>query len=298
MGNFFAELRRRHIYRVGAAYAVVAWVLTQLVGVLMPVFDLPAWIARALLLFLAIGFLVALQLAWIVEAAPAAAGQKGKHGPAPHASDGRVDWILAGALAIVIAIFAYQQFGPAPATRTAEQQQAGVAAARAASATQADAISIAVLPFANMSGDATQEFFSDGMTEEITSALAKVPDLRVVARTSAYQFKAQNRDIQSIGQQLHASHFIEGSVRKAGDRVRITVQLIKADDGTHIWSEDYDRQLTDIFATQEDIADAIKVDQKLTKATLSRLAADGHVKGLGAGPGRRWGLPGRAKEAL
>ena len=114
-----------------------------------------------------------------------------------------------------------------------------------------------------MSGDARQEFFSDGMTEEITSALAKVPDLRVVARTSAYQFKAQNRDIQSIGQQLHASHFIEGSVRKAGDRVRITVQLIKADDGTHIWSEDYDRQLTDIFAIQEDIARAITTSLRM-----------------------------------
>ena len=101
------------------------------------------------------------------------------------------------------------------------------------------------------------------MTEEITSALAKVPDLRVVARTSAFQFKAQNRDIQSIGQQLHATHFIEGSVRKAGDRVRITAQLIKADDGTHIWAENYDRELTDIFAIQEDIARAITTSLRM-----------------------------------
>src|SRR5205085_11237445 len=118
-------------------------------------------------------------------------------------------------------------------------QQAGVAVARSVAASLKGAISIAVLPFANMSGDAGQEFFSDGMTEEITSALAKVPDLRVVARTSAFEFKGKNRDIQSIGQQLHATHFIEGSVRKAGNRVRITAQLIKADDGTHIWAEDY-----------------------------------------------------------
>jgi len=114
------------------------------------------------------------------------------------------------------------------------------------------AVSLAVLPFANLSGDTSQEFFSDGVTEEITSALARIPDLRVVARTSAYQFRSQNRDIQTIGQQLNATHFIEGSVRKAGERVRITAQLIKADDGVHIWTETYDRQLTDIFAIQEE----------------------------------------------
>src|SRR5262249_55236284 len=125
-------------------------------------------------------------------------------------------------------------------------------------------ISLVVLPFANMSGDASQEFFSDGMTEEITSALAKIRDLRVVGRTSAFQFKGQNQDLRTIGQQLHATHLIEGSVRKAGDRVRISVQLIKADDGTHIWTEDYDRNLTDIFAIQEDIAQAIAASLRVS----------------------------------
>src|SRR4029077_1085500 len=136
-------------------------------------------------------------------------------------------------------------------------------AARAAAASPIGVISLAVLPFVNLSSDKEQEFFSDGITEEITAALAKVPDLRVVARTSAFQFKAQNRDIQGIGQQLHATHLIEGSVRKAGTRVRITVQLIKADDGTHIWSEDYNRELTDIFAIQEDIARAITTSLRM-----------------------------------
>jgi adenylate cyclase len=156
----------------------------------------------------------------------------------------------------------YQQFAASQAVRTAQQQQAGVEAAREASAAQAG-ISIVVLPFDNLSGDTAQEFFSNGMTEEITAALAKVPDLRVVARTSAFQFKAQNRDIQSIGQQLHASHFIEGSVRKEGNRVRITVQLIRADDGTHLWAENYDRELTGIFAIQEDIARAIATSLRM-----------------------------------
>src|SRR5258706_121723 len=113
------------------------------------------------------------------------------------------------------------------------------------------------LRLANMSGDASQEFFSDGMTEEITSALAKVPDLRVVARTSAFQFKDEKKDMRAVGQALGATHLIEGSVRKEGNRVRITAQLIEAEDGTHIWTENYDRELTGVFAVQEDIATAI-----------------------------------------
>jgi TolB-like protein len=131
---------------------------------------------------------------------------------------------------------------------------------RFASASQESAIqsiSIAVLPFINMSGDATQDFFSDGITEEITAGLARIPDLRVVARTSAFQFKGENKDMRAVGHALGATHLIEGAVRKAGTRLRITAQLIKTDDGTHMWSESYDRELTDIFAIQEDIATAI-----------------------------------------
>ena len=125
------------------------------------------------------------------------------------------------------------------------------------SQSQPTAISIAVLPFANMSGDATQEFFSDGMTEEITAALTKVPNLRVVARSSAFQFKGQNLDARVVGQSLSVTHLLEGAVRKAGDRVRITAQLIRTQDGTHIWSENYDRKLPDVFSIQESIAQAI-----------------------------------------
>jgi TolB-like protein len=157
---------------------------------------------------------------------------------------------IAAVLVVGVAFTSYLQLAPS-GTREAALP------AQAVATLPTGAISIAVLPFNNLSGDAGQEFFSDGVTEEITAALAKVPDLRVIARTSAYQFKAQNRDIQSIGRQLHASHVIEGSVRRAGDRLRITVQLVEATGGTHLWSETYDRQLTDIFAVQEDIARAI-----------------------------------------
>jgi adenylate cyclase len=247
MANILAALKRHNIYRVAAAYAVVAWVLGQRVGILMPIFDLPQWIARAFLLLLGLGFPVALVFAWANQLAL-------ERGGAARVSTGKLDWFLAGALVVVIVLVSYQQLAP---TRTAQSQQAGVTAARAASAAPAGAISIAVLPFVNLSGDATQEFFSDGMTEEITAALAKVPDLRVVGRTSAFQFKGEKKDLRAIGQALNATHLIEGSVRKDGNQLRITAQLIKAEDGTHVWTENYDRELKGVFAVQEEIASAI-----------------------------------------
>ena len=158
--------------------------------------------------------------------------------------------VLAGVLIVATALISYRQFALV-------STEPGIVAERAAAADPASAISIAVLPFLNLSGDANQEFFSDGMTEEITSALAMVPDLKVVARTSAFQFKGEKNDMRAVGQALNATHLVEGSVRKVGDRVRITAQLIEVGKGTHLWSENYDRQLSDIFATQEEIARTI-----------------------------------------
>lgn len=208
MPDFFAELKRRHIYRVAAAYAVVAWVLLQLVNNVAPILELPLWVSRAFLLLLVIGFPVALVLAWSIELkAPTPEVAKAHTTP--------IDFVLAGALVVVIGLVSYQQLSPG--ARTA--QQAAPAASQAAKA----ATAIAVLPFVNFSGDPGQEFFSDGMTEEITAALAQVPGLRVLGRTSAFEFKGQNKDLRTIGQALGATHLIEGSVRKAGNRVRITV---------------------------------------------------------------------------
>ena len=158
--------------------------------------------------------------------------------------------ILAGVLIVTGAFISYRQFALF-GTRQA------VVTEQTASAPQGSAVSIAVLPFANLSGDANQEFLSDGMTEEITAALAKIRDLRVVGRTSAFQFKGQSRDLRAIGQSLGATYLIEGSVRKDGDRLRVTAQLVKADDGIDLWADSYDREPKDIFATQEDIAQAI-----------------------------------------
>ncbi|HYM18445.1 MAG TPA: hypothetical protein VEU06_07775 [Micropepsaceae bacterium] len=250
MGSFFGELKRRHIYRVAAAYVVVAWVLLQLFNNLEPILKLPDWVGPLVLVLLLGGFPIAVLLAWVVEAAPSNANKKGNKPTAPATTSTRVDWIVAGALITVIALVSYQQLLPASQTRTVQ------ASALVRSASQNE-ISIAVLPFANLSGDQNQEFFSDGMTDEIMTSLAKVPKLHIVGRSSAFQFKNQSRDLRAVGQALGASHVIEGSVRKSGDRIRITAELVRADTGLQVWSENYDRQLTDVFAIQEDIAQAI-----------------------------------------
>jgi TolB-like protein/Tfp pilus assembly protein PilF len=247
MGNFFAELKRRHIYRVAAAYVVVAWALAQVVDLLSQVFALPSWIGQPAIIILAAGLPVTLTVAWIAEKKPQAA-----IADAVRSKNASVDWALFSAVAVLIALTGYQQIVqssavPGPLSVSVHDEAASAANGR----------SIAVLPFANLSGDASQEFFSDGMTEEITSALSKVPDLRIVARTSAFEFKGKYENIKSVADALGATYLIEGSVRKAGNRVRITAQLIAGQNGTHIWADDYDRELTDIFATQEDIARAI-----------------------------------------
>jgi TolB-like protein/cytochrome c-type biogenesis protein CcmH/NrfG len=251
MGSFFAELKRRHVYRVGAAYAVVAWVLLQLFNNVAPILEAPPWVARVLLLILALGFPIALLLAWTFEATLAGIKREtpAVAGASPPFRHSRIDWILAGALILVIALVSYQQIAPATGLRTAQRQTDAAPAP--------GSISIAVLPLANLSGDDAQEFFSDGMTDEITTALTKVPNLRVVGRTSAFQFKGQNRDVRAISEALQARYVIDGSVRRIGDRVRVTAQLIQADNGVNLWADNYDRELNDVFAIQEEIALAI-----------------------------------------
>ena len=244
MANFVDELKRRHIYRVGAAYVVVAWALTQLVEILAQVFTLPLWIAQAAIVLLAVGFPVVLFVAWTIESKPHEAVAA-----AVRSKPTIVDWTLCGALAVVLLFMGYQQIAPTT--------QSEVDAAKQAALNPRTGISLAVLPFANLSDDETQVFFSDGITEEIITALARIPDLRVVARKSASQFKGERRDLRAVGQSLGATHLIEGSVRKAGERVRITARLIKADDGVNAWANSYDRELTDVFAIQEEIATSI-----------------------------------------
>jgi TolB-like protein len=246
MAKFFAELKRRQMFRVAAAYAVVAWLLLQIVNNVTPGLNLPNWAVTFVIVLLAIGFPVALLFCWIQQLAPGGDASA-------QVKTNRLDWILAGGLAAVIALLLYQQLAPSPGAGTA--QKASVASSTPAP--QSAGIAIAVLPLVNLSGDASQEFFSDGMTEEITATLAQVPGLRVLGRTSAFEFKGQNRNLRLIGQALGATHLIEGSVRKAGNRVRVTAQLVRVEDDSHLWVQNYDRDLTDLFAIQDEIAKAI-----------------------------------------
>jgi TolB-like protein len=243
LSSLWRRIYDRKIVQWTVAYAAVAYGIQHAITLTIEPFELPKAIARISLLLFALGLPVVVTFAWY-------------HGErASRRISGPELTIIAILLAASTMLF-YVLVRPA-------ERQPGVEAARTAAAAPAGTISLAVLPFLNLSSDKEQEFFSDGITEEITSALAKVPDLRIVARTSAFEFKGKNVNVKTMGEQLGATHLIEGSVRKAGDRLRITVQLIKADDGTHIWAEDYDRQLTDIFAVQEDIARSITTSLRM-----------------------------------
>lgn len=200
-------------------------------------FEWPHAVVRISMLLLALGLPVVVTIAW-------------HHGDRGSQRISGPELSIISILLVIgsLLFFVFVQPSEEHGATTAESHQPEVAAARAASATEAGAISIAVLPFANLSADPEQEFFSDGITEEITSALAKVLDLRVVARASAFQFKGEKKDMRAVGQALGATHLIDGSVRKAGTRLRITAQLVQADSGVNVWTENYDRELTDVFA--------------------------------------------------
>jgi len=249
--DLFSRLGVRNVARLTALSIIVAWVLHQSVGKIAPVLKLPRWTARAVLLSLVVGFPIAAFFGWmqlldasIVLRAAATPSQV-------------IDIGLGGALLCVTALAVHQHL--IPALRTATQQNA-TALAQPSVPSQLQALpstSVAVLPFLNLSRDAGEEYFSDGMTVEITSALANVPGLLVIGRVSAFKFKGHSQDLRSIGLELGTTHLIEGSVRKLGNRVRITAELIQASNGGCVWAESFDRELTDIFAVQEEIARAI-----------------------------------------
>ena len=229
MKDLIAELKRRHVFRVGIAYAIIAWVLLQVVVSVKEPLRLPDWADTLVIVILAVGFVVALIVAWAFDLTPEGIRRTD---PAQKDSD------------------------------------AGIASADGLA-------SIAVLPFADMSADHDQEYFADGITEELLNTLARIRDLRVSGRTSSFYFKGRNEDLRSIGKALGVDYVLEGSVRKAGERVRITAQLINAASDAHLWSETYDRTLEDLFEIQEDIA----------KSVASALQITLGVGGLGGIPG-------------
>jgi TolB-like protein len=235
------ELKRRKVFKVGAAYLVVAWLAVQAASIGFPAFDAPPWALRIFILVALLGFPVALVLAWVFDQTPSGV-------VADTSTRGNRFVFAAAALLAVLAIGWY--FYGQPSFRKGDTTTPTVSAA-------APDKSIAVLPFSDLSPGKDQEYFSDGMAEEILNALAKVKDLKVAGRTSSFSFKGKNGDLRVIGKALGVANVLEGSVRKQGDKVRITAQLIRTDNDFHVWSETYDGDLSDVFALQERIARAI-----------------------------------------
>ncbi len=254
--SLFLELKRRNVIRVGVAYTVTAWLLMQVADLVLDNIGAPEWVMKTFLLILAIGFPVALVFAWAFEITPEGLKRESevvRNESITRVTGRKLDYVIFGMLALVAVYFfwesRYREVVPAP------QQAAVPAPAKPAAGEEAP--SIAVLPFVNLSSDEEQEYFSDGISEELLNVLAQIPDLRVAARTSSFQFKGENRDIGDIARLLKVNHVLEGSVRKAGNRLRITAQLIDAQNGYHLWSETYDRELKDVFAIQDEISAAI-----------------------------------------
>ena len=265
------ELKRRNVFRVAAAYAVIGWVLAEIGALLFDTFEAPAWVMKVYVSLIVLGFPLVLFLSWVYELTPEGIKREEEvdRSESITATTGRkLDYLIIAVLILALAYFAFDKFVLDP-SRDAELVQTTTAAVTESGKSEISDKSIAVLPFVNMSDDASNEYFSDGISEEILNALAKVKDLKVAGRTSSFAFKGRNEDLRTIGEALGVSHILEGSVRKAGVRVRITAQLVEAEDGFHLWSETYDRELTDIFAIQDEIAQAIFNELK------ARLTDDG-----------------------
>jgi TolB-like protein len=267
--SFISELKRRNVFRVGTAYGVVAWLLVEVASVVLPTFGAPDWVMKVFTFLVILGFPLALILAWAFELTPDGIKRETEVNPTEpvtRKARGKLDFAIVALLVLALVYLAADKFLLSAETEPAEGIAERIPAAESVGVEK----SIAVLPFVNMSADPDNEYFSDGISEELLNTLARIPDLKVAARTSAFQFKGQNRDIAEIGRLLKVSNVLEGSVRKAGSRVRVTAQLIQVDDGFHLWSETFDRELTDIFAIQDEIAASIA---DALKTTLS-LSAD------------------------
>jgi len=265
--SFFEELKRRNVLRVATAYVVAAWLLIQVTETTFPLFGFDDTPARVIVIILAIGFIPALIFAWVFEFTPeglrkekdidrslSAASHTGK----------KLDRAIIVVLTLALGYFAFDRFVLDPA-RDAEREESVAKQARSEALVESFGDhSIAVLPFVNMSDDASNEYFSDGISEELLNLLAQIPELRVISRSSAFSFKGKDVAIPVVAEALNVAHVLEGSVRKVGNRVRITAQLIEARSDTHLWSKSYDRTLDDVFAIQDKIATNVVEQLKIT----------------------------------
>ncbi|MBT8135532.1 MAG: tetratricopeptide repeat protein [Gammaproteobacteria bacterium] len=260
--GWWDELKRRNVVRVGIAYAVMGWIAAQAAQILFEVFEAPAWVAKVVVSLIVLGFPFAIFFAWAFELTPQ--GLKRTYEvdadeSITHNTGRKVDFVIIVALAVAVIFLGWDKLSNRnqPAATAATAQITDGAPVLPAGGGGKDPASIAVLPFVNMSADPEQEFFSDGISEELLNLLARIPNLKVAARTSSFAFKGRNENISAIADTLKVAKVLEGSVRKAGTKLRITAQLIEADTGYHLWSDTFDRELDDVFAIQDEIAAAI-----------------------------------------
>jgi serine/threonine-protein kinase len=257
MRDFFGEIKRRNVFRVALVYIVAGWLTMQVVDVMFPALQLPQWMVTAVAALVLIGFPFALIFAWAFEITPEGLKREkdvDRSSSITPQTGRKLNQAALIILAIAVAFLLFDKF----------MLRGGVEPAAVPAASTADEItqspeqpSIAVLPFVNMSADSDNEYFSDGLSEELLNVLAKIPELHVAGRTSSFAFKGKNQDLREIGQQLNVSNILEGSVRKSNTRLRITAQLVNTQNGYHLWSETYDREIDDIFAVQDEIARAV-----------------------------------------
>jgi adenylate cyclase len=254
--NFFAELKRRNVVRAAGLYLVGAWLLTQVASTVLPMFGAPDWLPRSMVVLLAIGFLPALIFSWVFELTPQGLKRDEDVRPedsiAPQTAH-RMNRMIIAVLVLALGYFVVDKFVLTP------RRAAALVALRPAAEPKPGASpkSVAVLAFANLSDDKGSEYFSDGISEELLTVLQKIPGLHVAARTSAFSFKGKNATAQEIGEKLGVAHLVEGSVRKAGDVVRIAARLTQANTGEEQWSENYTRNLKDVFDVQTELAQTI-----------------------------------------
>jgi TolB-like protein len=262
--SLIAELKRRNVFRVGIAYLALGWIVTQVTTTVAPMLHLPEWVGPVVLWIGVIGFPFVVMFSWIYELTPEGLKRESevaRSGSITHHTARRLDYLIIGLLVAAIGLFAFHEFRPVGEKRmTVVARTTPGAAPSAAGADR----SVAVLPFVDMSAGKDQEYFADGISEELLNLLAKVPQLRVIARTSSFSFKGKEVDIAQIAQKLNVANVLEGSVRKSGDTLRITAQLIRASDSSHLWSQTYDRKMTDVFAVQDEIAAAVVEQLKIT----------------------------------
>jgi TolB-like protein/Tfp pilus assembly protein PilF len=269
--NFFAELKRRHVYKVGAAYAVAGWLLVQVVTQVFPIFEVSVLAQRIIVLAIVAGFPITLILAWLFDITSEGIVRTGALPASGEAAavrrerlgiDRKFNYVLAALLLVAIAYFAAERVGLINGSR------------KASVATAIPQKSIAVLPFENLSDDKNAAYFADGIQDEILTKLASIADLKVISRTSTAKYKSKPEDLKTVSQQLGVATVLEGSVQKAADKVRVNVQLIDARADSHLWAKSYDRDMKDVFAVESEVAQEIadSLQAKLSPAEASTLA--------------------------